>query len=101
MALLTAVGVRLIVNPSVPGYHSRSGTPLLNRVLYTYSVPAAALIGTARILQPIEMERARPFERPPDQKGVAAGAVACAVAAILVIFVWINLAIADLFAEGP
>jgi uncharacterized membrane protein len=100
LALLAAVAVRLVANPEVPGYHARSGLPILNWLLYTYLVPAAAMVGAAALLAPREVARRRPWEEPFYAAGRPLGAVACAAAAVAVVFVWINLAIFDVFSTG-
>jgi len=100
LALLIAVAVRLIANPSVLDYYPRPAWRIVNWLLYTYLVPAAALIGAARVLAPLEVARAREWERPLYARGVAVDAAFSAFAAACVIFVWINLAIADVFASG-
>lgn len=99
LALLAAVTVRLVANPAVLDYHPRAGIPILNWVLYTYLVPAAALLVAARLLRDREVEAARPWERPL-LAGRPLGAAACGLAAIAVLFVWINLAVSDVFATG-
>src|SRR5262245_33171046 len=53
LALLAAVTVRLVANPEVLSYWPRSGWRVLNWITYTYLVPAAALFGAARILEPV------------------------------------------------
>src|SRR5262249_59730823 len=62
-ALLAAVTVRLVANPEVLAYWPRSGWRVLNWITYTSLVPAAALFGAARILEPLERARLRPSER--------------------------------------
>src|SRR6266550_2357 len=62
----------------------------------------AALLGTAALLHPRELVRARGWERERLYvHGIPAGALGAGFAALVVIFVWINLAIADWFATGP
>jgi uncharacterized membrane protein len=102
LGLLSAVTVRLVVNPAVLGYYTRPAFRIVNWLLYTYLVPAAALLGTAALLHPRELPRARGWERERLYRhGLPAGALAAGFAALVVIFVWINLAIADWFATGP
>ena len=101
LALLGAVTVRLVANPALLGYHARSGWPVLNWLLYTYLVPAASLLAASRALAPEEVERARGFERPLYAAGRPVAAIAAGVAGLVVIFVWINLAIFDFYAQGP
>jgi uncharacterized membrane protein len=73
----------------------------VNWLLYTYLVPTAALLGSAAILRPREATRARDWERQAYSKGQPLGAIGSVLAAIVLVFVWINLAIADWFATGP
>ena len=102
LALLWAVTVRLVANPAVLGYYPRPAFRIVNWLLYTYLVPAAALLGTAALLHPRELVRARGWERERlYQHGLPTGALGAGLAALVVIFVWINLAIADWFATGP
>lgn len=99
LGLLTVVSVRLVANPEVLGYHVGDGLPILNWLLYTYLIPAATLVLSARTLYPLEAERRRSWE--PGQGSTRAwGAVGCGLAAILVVFAWINLTIVDAFSEG-
>ena len=63
LALLAAVAVRLVANPSVLGYYARPAWRIVNWLLYTYLVPAAALFGASRILAPLELARLRDWER--------------------------------------
>ncbi len=97
LGLLAAATARLVVEPALFGFEPRGGLPVLNWLLTTYLVPAAALVGTAAILRPVEVARHRPWERRLFGSRPA-GAVACGLAAILVVFVWINLTILDAFA---
>jgi hypothetical protein len=96
LGLLAAASVRLVANPMLLTYYPRSATRIVNWLLYTYLVPAAALLGSAALLRPLEVARARDWER-----GLAVGAISCSFAAVVLVFVWINLAIADWFATGP
>ncbi len=100
LALLGATTARLVANPALLGYYPRSTIRIVNWLMYTYFVPAAALLGSAALLRPREKERARPWENNLYAGGHAVGAIGSALAAIVVIFVWINLTIADWFATG-
>lgn len=100
LALYAAATVRLVANPALLEYYPRSPTPVLNWLLYTYLVPAAALLGGAWLLRPYEVARARPREAALYARGRPIGAATCGGAAILVVFVWINLAVADAFSTG-
>ncbi len=99
LSLLAAATARLVANPALPGYYPRGGWPVVNWLLYTYLVPAAALIGTAVVLYRLEVARHLHWERRLLGERPA-GAVACSLAAILVVFVWINLTIFDTFSTG-
>src|SRR5438046_375970 len=62
-ALLCAVTVRLVANPAVLGYYPRPAFRIVTWLLSAYRVPAAALLGTAALLHPRELVRARGWER--------------------------------------
>src|SRR5882672_4459900 len=100
LALLGATSVRLVANPALLGYYPRSTVRIVNWLMYTYFVPAAALLAGAVLLKPLEMKRTRPWEKDLYSWGHPVGAIGSALAAIIVIFVWINLTIADWFATG-
>jgi uncharacterized membrane protein len=101
LALLAAVSVRLVLNGEVLQYHVRSGLPIVNWLMYTYLVPAAALLGGAYLLRKLEIPRRRVWEELVYQHGKPAGAIVCSLVAILVVFVWINLTIFDFYSAGP
>jgi hypothetical protein len=101
VVLLAAVAVRLIFNPAVLDYYPRPAWRIINWLLYTYLVPAAALFGASRILAELELPRARDWERPWYAQQRAWGAIATGLGGLAVVFVWINLAIADWFSSGP
>jgi uncharacterized membrane protein len=96
LLLFTAVTIRLVANPAVFGYEER-GWPVFNWLLYTYLVPAASLLAASRWLAQLELARVRPGERPLYGDGIPLGAVATGAAALVVIFVWINLTVFDAF----
>jgi uncharacterized membrane protein len=98
LLLLGAATVRLVMNPEVLTYLPRGATPILNWVLYTYLVPAAALLASGHLLRGVEAERVRSWE--PTVGGQPLGAPLCVSGGILVLFVWVNLAIADVFGTG-
>ena len=100
LALLAATSVRLLANPGILDYHPAGGTPVFNWLLYTYLVPAAALLGAAWLLAQLEVSRARRFETALYAKGKPVAAVVCSLTAILVVFAWINLTIVDAFSTG-
>ena len=101
LAHLAAVTFRLVPTAVLLDSYPRSAHRIVNWVLYTYLVPAAALFASSRLLAPDEPGRARDWERDLYAKGKPVGAIAAAIAGIFVVFVWINLAIADWYAEGP
>lgn len=100
LALLGAASVRLVLNPALPGYYARSSVRVFNWLMYTYLVPAAALLASAALLGPLEVGRLGASERRFYGRPVAIGAGFAGIAAVCVIFVWINLTIADWFATG-
>jgi hypothetical protein len=99
LALAAAVTVRLVINPAVLDYHER-GMPILNWLAYTYLVPAAALAGIWIAMRDREIERRRAWEKPLFPEKLPLLAQLMASAAILVVFVWINLTIYDFFGHG-
>jgi hypothetical protein len=86
------VFVRLVLNPAVFDYHPRSAQPIWNWYLYTYLVSAAALYGAAVILRATD-DRIGPLRWPLR--------VPLSVAATVVLFLLLNIEIADAFATGP
>lgn len=88
-ALLTAVFLRLAVNPAVLSYHPASHTPIVNWYLYTYLVSAAAFFVAVWLL-PDDEARRYPMARP----------VICALGTIL-LFLLVNIEIADFYSKGP
>jgi hypothetical protein len=100
LALLLAVTVRLVGNPEVLQYYPRPAWRIVNWLAYGYLVPAAALVVASRLLQPLEVQRLRAWERPAYRGDRALAAAGTGLAALVVIFVWINLAIADWFSPA-
>jgi hypothetical protein len=100
LALLLGATLRLVANEAVLVYYPRPHWRIVNWLLYTYLVPAAALLAAARMLAASEISRARAWEQPIYARGHAVGTLATSLAAVVVVFVWINLAIADAFASG-
>jgi uncharacterized membrane protein len=100
LAHLAAATYRLLPTPDLLNSYPRSTIRILNWLLYTYLVPAAALFGAARLLAPEEPGRARNWEKELYAKGRAVGAIGATIAGIVVVFIWINLEIADWYAEG-
>jgi uncharacterized membrane protein len=90
--LATAVFVRLALNPDVFVYYPRGGMRIWNWYLYTYLVSAAALILTGRLTA----------TRNEKMDPVAAGLAPLAVTAgAVLLFLLLNVEIADFFSEGP
>jgi uncharacterized membrane protein len=100
VALLGAATIRLVANPWVLSYHVRSGAPVLNWLTYTYLVPAAALIWSHLMLRRREVDRLTGWESRLYPAERPLWASFCGLAAVVVVFAWINLAIADFFATG-
>jgi len=90
--LALAVFVRLALNPAVFVYHPRAATPIWNWYLYTYLVSAAALFTAARFLRGAD-DRLVPGWPTLSQLLPPAGAV--------LLFLLLNIEIADFYAEGP
>jgi uncharacterized membrane protein len=101
LAHLGAAAFRLVPTAVLLDSYPRSGTPIVNWLLYTYFVPAAAMFVSAWLLARDEVARARPFERDLYANRHAVASIVASVAGIFTVFVWINLAIADWFADGP
>lgn len=112
LALLAAATARLLVNPALLAYHPPSATPIFNWLMYTYMVPAAALVASARLLARGEAAEAAEVAEADAGATPRAGAAglrttpvrasaACGLAAIALVFAWINLTILDAFATGP
>jgi hypothetical protein len=85
-----AAAFRLVPTAVLLESYPRSGTPIVNWLLYTYLVPAAAMFAAAWMLAPEEAARARPAEKEIYAKGRPWGAIGASVAGIFTIFVWIN-----------
>jgi uncharacterized membrane protein len=100
LALLGAASARLVLNPALLGYYPRSAVRIFNWLMYTYLVPAAALLGGAAILRALEVGRLRGRELKLYPKPVPYGAIVASISAVMVVFVWLNLAIADWFSTG-
>ncbi|HZR84887.1 MAG TPA: DUF2339 domain-containing protein [Candidatus Binatia bacterium] len=100
LALFAVVTVRLVGDADVLGAHARAAWPIVNWIAYTYLVPAAALVAAARWLRPLEVSRLREWERPLYLRPEPLAATGAGLAALVVVFVWINLTIADAFATG-
>ena len=100
LALVVGVSVRLIANDAVLGYYPRPQWRIFNWLLYTYWVSAGALVGTSRLLRRDEVSRVRTWESRAYSRGQPLVSLGSGIGAIAILFVWINLAIADWFATG-
>jgi uncharacterized membrane protein len=88
LALLAAAFVRLALNPAVLAYHPRAATPVFNWYLWVYVAGAASFFAAAALFR-----RAAPVPWPALVRLLPAGGMA-------LLFVLLNLEIADVFAEG-
>jgi uncharacterized membrane protein len=100
LALLSAVTIRLVANPWLLEYHLRSELPGIVWLSYTFLVPAACLLVGHAILYAREPARLRPWERQLLSPSWQLAARGLALAAIVVGFVYLNLVIFDVFADG-
>ncbi len=90
VALLAAVFVRLVFNPEVLVYQARSAVRLFNWYLYTYLTCAAAMFAASWL-----------FSKTPDRiAGRVTGTRLAAAGGAVVLFVLVNIEIADFFATG-
>ena len=91
-ALMAIVFVRLVLNPAVFVYEPRGSVRLLNWYLYAYVTCAVAMFAAARWL------------RPTDDR-IIAGAPRISTlltpAGVIVLFLLLNIEVADFFATGP
>jgi uncharacterized membrane protein len=86
--LVLATLARLVLNPAVFEYHPRSGTPIVNWWLYTYGISAGAILVAWRLLR---------GDAEAAQKRLPA---ICAIAAGVILFVLMNIEIADYYSTG-
>jgi uncharacterized membrane protein len=91
-SLLAVVFVRLVLNPAVLAYHPRGETPILNWYLYTYLVAAAAMFLSA-------WWASRTEDRILNEGGPHLRHLLAALGTVL-LFVLLNIEIADCFSEG-
>jgi len=97
---LAVVTARLIANPYVLDYHPIASFPVFNWLAYTYWIPALALIGAWYLLHELEGQRLRSWELAVNPGRADVGALSSAAAAVIVIFIWINLTVIDAFSTG-
>jgi uncharacterized membrane protein len=88
--LLCVAFVRLALNPAVLEYHRRASHRIWNWYLYAYGITSVCLILAARLFQP---PREREIERAVPPLLYSLGAI--------LIFLLLNIEIADYFSIGP
>lgn len=91
-ALMAIVFVRLVLNPAVFVYEPRGSERLLNWYLYAYVTCAVAMFAAARWLQSTD-----------DRIIVGAPRISTLLtpAGVIVLFLLLNIEVADFFATGP
>ena len=91
-ALMAIVFIRLVLNPAIFVYEPRGSVRLFNWYLYAYATCAVAMFAAARLLQ------------PTDDR-IVAGAPRISTlltpAGVIVLFLLLNIEVADFFATGP
>jgi len=92
LALLVTAAARLLLPPTGPA--------AVGWLAYTHLIPAAALVGASLLLFPLEVGRLREREAPLYPGGRPLGAIVSSLAAILVVFVWINRTVSEVFRDG-
>jgi uncharacterized membrane protein len=100
-ALFAAVAVRLLINPYVLGYYPRGDIRIFNWIAYTYLVPAAALVAAYVALADLEVPRLRDLEKSFYGSLAPWLSRTFFAAALVTVFVWLNLTIIDWYASGP
>ena len=88
IVLLATAFARLTFNPAVLTYHPRGAMKILNWYLYTYVIVAASLFAAARLVRGADT-----LARQISGLFAAAGA--------LLLFLLLNIEIADFYATGP
>lgn len=89
-ALLAIAFTRLALNPAVFEYHPRSGTPIWNWYLYTYGLVLTACLAGGRFLAP-----------PRHRLGPINACATLLTFGTILLFLLVNIQIADFFATGP
>jgi uncharacterized membrane protein len=90
--LAAAVFARLSLNPAVLTYHPRADVPVWNWYLYTYLVAAGALLVAGRFLGRTDDRLTSGLPRLSVLTNAAAG---------VLLFLLLNIEIADYFSVGP
>jgi uncharacterized membrane protein len=91
-ALMAIVFVRLVLNPAIFVYEPRGSVRLFNWYLYAYVTCAVAMFVAARLLQPTDDRVAA---------GVPRTSTLLTPAGVIVLFLLLNIEVADFFATGP
>jgi uncharacterized membrane protein len=100
LALIVGTSARLVANHALLGYYARPQWRIVNWLLYTYWVCAGALIAASRVFRRDEVSRVREWESRAYRWRQPLVSSISGIGAIAILFVWINLAIADWFATG-
>lgn len=95
LGLAAVVAGRLLANPAALAYGSADGWPILNWTLYTWGVPAVALLAAAHWLRPSTGSRAP--ATPLWERQAPAGLL---ITALVLIFALINVEVSHLFQAG-
>jgi uncharacterized membrane protein len=93
--LAAAVLARLSLNPAVLSYHPRADLPVWNWYLYTYLIAAGALLAAGRLLDSTD-DRLSIGDTELPRLSVLANA-----GGGLLLFLLLNIEIADFFSTGP
>ena len=99
LILFGVVGARLIVNPEVLRYQPR-GAPIVNWLLYTYGVPVLATFAGAWLLRRTEALRGDDPEYDWAAGDRTLIVPLVAALGLVLLFVLINVEIADYFSQG-
>jgi len=98
LSAFAALGV--VAGLAQPDGYETSSRVLVNWMSWGTLVPAASLLFAALVLHPLEVERARPFERVIYKGGRPLASGLCGLACVAVVFAWINLSIYDWFSAA-
>jgi uncharacterized membrane protein len=99
LILFGVVGARLIVNPEVLRYEPR-GAPIVNWLLYSYGVPVLCTFAGAWLLRRAEARRGDDPEYDWTAGDRTLIAPVVAALGLILLFVLINVEIADYFSQG-
>ncbi len=91
VVLLCAAFARLACNPAVLEYHKRSGTRIWNWYLYAYGIASFCLIGGRAALRTATGESSSNAAGPPLLGSLG----------VILVFLLLNIEIADYFSIGP